>query len=242
MIQQKQEELLQLYREWKSELEKICPQFMCNDFSHPYYLHIPDVWYERKCRILVVGKEGYGNHHQFDSSIENVQEFNREYLACQLGQYSKDYNSKDYNRSPFWNRIRRINRLPKSNEISITWTNIDKIHRIGAHCPLLKKQRYELHQTEKKILAEEIKLLQPNIVIFFGWYDVSLEEELPVVYKRLHDADYQSFWNENRMKTISEGGVSYVFTNHPGWGQRQKGYEEKVVSEVNRIICEILAK
>lgn len=240
MIKEKREQLLQLYRKWESELKKTCPQFICEDFSHPYYLHIPNNWYERKCRILVVGKEGYGTH-PFNSPIEDAQIFNREYLVCQLGQYSKDYNR---NPSPFWNRIRRINRLPKSNEISITWTNIDKIHRIGAHCPLLEKQRCDLHQTPTAILAEEIKLIQPNIVIFFGWYDVSLEEELPAVYKKLkqHDVDYPSYWNENRMKTISEDGISYIFTYHPGWGQRQKGYEEKVISEVNRIVCEILAE
>lgn len=242
MVQEKQEQLLKLYRKWKSELEKNCPQFMCNDFSHPYYLHIPDDWYERKCRILVVGKEGYGIH-PFDSPIEEAQRFNREYLACQLGQYGKDAPDAR-NPSPFWNRIRRINKLPKSDEISITWTNIDKIHRIGSYCPLLKKQRCDLHKTPTAILAEEIKLLQPNIVIFFGWYDVSLKEELLAVYQKLkqHDVDYPSYWKENRMKTISEGGISYIFTNHPNWGQRQKGYEEKVISEVNRIVCEILAE
>lgn len=240
MVKEKREQLLQLYREWKSELEKTCPQFKCEDFSHPYYLHIPDEWYQRKCRILVVGKEGYGVHPN-NASIKNAQKFNYEYLVCQLGKNT----SYTRNSSPFWNRIRRINRLQKSDEISITWTNIDKIHRNGTkNCPLLKKQRCELHQTEKKILAEEIKLLQPDIVIFFGWYDVSLEEELPAVYKKLkqHDVDYPSYWKENRMKTISEDGISYIFTYHPGWGQRQKGYEKKVISEVNRIVCEILAE
>lgn len=238
MVKEKREQLLQIYREWKSQLEEICPQFICEDFSHPYYLHIPDEWYERKCRILVVGKEGYGSH-LFNSPIEDVQTFNREYLACQLGQYSKDYNR---NPSPFWNRIRRINRLPKSNEISITWTNIEKIHRIGSHCPLLKKQRIELHQT--KILAKEIELLQPDIVIFFGWYDISLKAELPKVFEALkkHDNEYPTYWREHRMKTITEGGIVYIFSNHPNWGQRQKGYEDKVGSEMESNINKTLKK
>lgn len=234
-----------MYKTWEAELKDTCPQLICENFSHPYYLHIPGNWYEQKCRILVVGKEGHGTH-QFNSPIEEAQRFNREYLACQLNQSNTDSSKEKIysrNNSPFWNRIRRINKLPKSDEISITWTNIDKIHRVGSKCPMTEDQRCELHQTPTAILAEEIKLLQPNIVIFFGWYDVSLEQELPTVFQKLkqHDLDYPLYWKESRMKTISEGGISYIFTNHPNWGQRQKGYEEKVISEVDRTVSEMLA-
>lgn len=242
MLNEKRVQLMRIYEEWAMELKDTCPQLINEGFSHPYYLHIPDDWYDRKCRILVVGKEGHGTH-LFRSSIEYAQNFNRKYLMAQLGQCVEGVDYKR-NGSPFWNRIRRINKLPNADEISITWTNIDKIHRIGSHCPLLKEQRLALHQTPTAILGEEIKLLKPRVVILFGWYDYSLEKELAAVFQKLrkHDMEYPSYWNEHRMKTISEGEISYIFTNHPNWGQRQKGYEEKVISEVNRIVSDILAE
>lgn len=244
MIKEKQEQLFQKYQEYESELKQSCPQFVCKNFSHPYYLHIPDEWYDRKCRILIVGQEGYGGNHPFDESIEGAQKFNREYLACQLEQYDKDPPYELNYRSNYWRRVRKIAKLPKLDDFSITWTNIDKIHRIGSRCPLLKKQRRSLHQTQTKILAEEIKLLQPNVVVFCGWYDISLEAELPEVYRKLkkHDVDYPSFWNEHLMKTISEGGISYIFTYHPGWRKKPKGYEEKVLLEVESCIDKTLKK
>lgn len=243
MIEEKREQLLKLYEKWYSELKKICPQFICEEFSHPYYLHIPDEWYERKCRILIVGEEGHGKH-KFDDSIEDAQIFNREYLACQLGQYSKDYNR---NTSPFWNRIRGVAKLAKSDDLSITWTNIDKIHCIGSGrgaCVLSDDQRRDLHKTPTKILAEEIKLLQPNVVVFCGWHNISLEEQLPEVdrKRKQHDAENASDWIDNKIITLSERDISYILTYHPGYNKKPKGYEEKVLLKVKSIIDKILTE
>ncbi|MBD5114990.1 MAG: hypothetical protein HDT46_07260 [Ruminococcaceae bacterium] len=250
MIQGKQKQLLRLYRTWKSELEEVCPQLVCKDFSYPYYLHIPDDWYKRKFRVLIVGEEGHG-FKQFDLPIEDIQTFNREYLSSQWKQSDIDYSNNtpyDRNNSGFWNRIRKIKALRESNELSLTWTNLDKIHRIGQNCVLTKKQRYSLHQTPTAILFEEIKLLQPTHVIFFGFvdrYKVSLEKGLPsVVLHKLYceGSDNTSQQWKAQIKVISENGIYYIFTYHPNWGQRQKGYEERVLSIVNDAFAEALAE
>ena len=174
-----EERLLKLYRDWKAELEKVCPQLLCKEFSYPYYLHIPDDWYERKFRVLIVGEEGHGSERKnFDMPIECVQTFNREYIAAQLDPPDKAISWKPLykrNNSAFWNRIRKIKALRGPNEISLTWTNLDKIHRLGSKCALNGKQRLALHQTPTAILSEEITLLNPTVVIFFCWYVVSLE-------------------------------------------------------------------
>lgn len=241
MLQKKQQQLLQLYQTWKSELEEVCPQLVCKDFSHPYYLHIPDDWYKRKFRVLIVGEEGYGAT-QFDLPIEDVQKSNREYLASQWDPSDMDYRSNSpypKNNSPFWERIRKIKALRDPNEISLTWTNLDKIHRVGSGCVLTEEQRHSLHQTPTAILFEEIKLLQPTHVIFFGFVDryrVSLEKELPAVFHKLCPEGDTSQWRKEKIKVISENEIYYIFTYHPNWGRRQKGYEERVLSAVNDVL------
>ena len=236
MVQESQKELLKLYQEWKTELEDVCPQLLCKEFSYPYYLHIPDDWYKRKFRVLIVGEEGHGSERKdFDMPIECIQTFNREYIA---GQLDADYRRDPLyrrNNSAFWNRVRKIKALRGQNEISLAWTNLDKIHRLGSKCALNGEQRLALHRTPTAILREEIKLLKPTVVIFFGWYGVSLEKELPSVFKKLYPNGLgdNSQWRKEKMKVISEDEICYIFTYHPNWGQRQKGYEEKILSAVN---------
>lgn len=244
MDQESQKKLLKLYRKWKSELKDVCPQLLCEEFSYPYYLHIPDDWYERKFRVLIVGEEGHGfKRKDFDMPIECVQTFNREYIAAQLDPPDKALSGKPLykrNNSAFWNRIRKIKALRGTNEISLTWTNLDKIHRIGSKCALNGEQRLALHQTPTAILREEIKLLKPTVVIFFGWYGVSLKKELPSVFKKLYPKGLgdNSQWRKEKMKVIYENDICCIFTYHPNWGQRQKGYEEKILSAVNDAFTE----
>lgn len=240
MIQEKQKQLLQLYQTWKSELDEVCPQLVCKDFSFPYYLHIPDNWFDRKFRVMIVGEEGYGSA-QYDLPIEDVQTFNREYLVSQWAPSDIDYCSNPpygRNNGGFWNRIRKIKALRGPNEISLTWTNLDKIHQVGStSCVLTDEQRHSLHQTPTAILFEEIKLLQPSHVIFFGFverYWVSLEKAVPsVVFHKLCPEGDTSQWRREKIKVISENGIHYIFTYHPNWGQWKKGYEERVLSAVN---------
>ena len=46
MVEEKRNELFEVYQEWKNELKQSCPKLITEEFSHPYYLHIPDNWYE----------------------------------------------------------------------------------------------------------------------------------------------------------------------------------------------------
>lgn len=235
MLEEKKTQLLETYRKWSAELNESCSQLVNEHFSHPYYLHIPDHWYQSQYRILIVGEEGYGEK-KFNAPIEEVQAFNRDYLNRQLGIETQD----NYTRSSsaFWKRIRAIATLFNGTSFAITWTNLDKIHRSGkGNCRLTKKDREALHQTPTHILAEEIALLQPTHVIYFGWYGISLKEEfqnafLPV-FTQLYPNDLgdSSGWEPKKIKVITEANTHHIFTYHPNWGQRQKdGYEDCVIN------------
>lgn len=240
MLQKKREQLLEIYRTWSEEFNRVSLLHDHEYYSHPYYLHIPDNWYDCRYRILIVGEEGYGEK-QFDITIEAAQIFNRDYINSQLGLS----NPSNYPRSTsaFWKRIRAIADMLKGTEFSITWTNLDKIHRSGrGNCRLITTDRIALHNTPTKILSEEINILQPTHVIYFGWYGISLKNELtgdlsPVFWKLYPEdlGDY-SQWKERKYKDIYHNGIHHIFTYHPGWGYRQKNYEAPVLSEIKKTV------
>lgn len=252
MVEEKRNELLDAYQQWYGQLTKLletCPVFRDKKYtySHPYYLHIPDKWYESQYRILIVGEEGYGEK-KFDLSIEEAQEFNRDYLLRQLGK-SKSVQYK-WNGSSFWRRIRSIDKLMKDNgsSYSITWTNLDMIHHSikKGNCKLKQKERESLHSTPTKILSKEIEILRPTHVIYFGWYGISLEKELPDVFSRLYPNGLgdDSQWKDEKMAKFQENGIWHIFTYHPSWGYRQKrndngkGYEDKVLDQISEALTQ----
>lgn len=232
MLEEKRKQLLDQYRRWEKEYEERIPIEDRVTFSYPYYLHIPDNWLKSSVRILIVGEEGYGEK-AYDTPIEEAQAFNRDYLVKQLGP------NRD-NRSAFWQRIRKIAKLVEPFDFAMTWTNLDKVHRSGkGNCRLRKESRKALHSTPTHILQEEIRILQPTHVLYFGWYGFSLkgefQDELLPVFNALYPNDLGdgSGWEPRKIKTITETGIHHIFTYHPGWGQRQKdGYEEAVLEEI----------
>ena len=230
LLENKRKQLSEIYYKHRCELQNICPYLVEEGYSHPYYLYIPDEWYERGYRILIVGEEGHGVKSP-DISIEEAQTFNKEYMESQLG-ISTAY---PRNASGFWNRIRKIHALFDTEDVSITWTNIDKIHRSGrGNCRLNDEERTDLHRVPTAVLAEEIELLNPTHVIYFGWYGISLKAELPKVFEMLYPSGLGDFsvWKESKIATIVHENVKHLFTYHPAWGQRQKGYEQRVLNTI----------
>ena len=233
-IEKKRNELLEAYQQWSDELAKKHPELTKEPYSHPYYLHIPDDWYQRNYRILIVGEEGYGEK-VCDISIEEAQAFNRDYLLSQLGKIKGDKR----NSSAFWRRIRSIDALMEDKEYAITWTNLDMIHRSGkGNCRLKKEKRVALHDI--KILSGEIEILEPTHVIYFGWYGISLEKELPDVFRLLYPNGLgdDSQWKDKKMVKYWVVGTWHIFTYHPGWGYRHKGYEDKVMEYLSATLTQ----
>lgn len=225
MLEERRKKLYEVYQLWESELKSICPQIIAEGYSYPYYLYIPDNWFESDIRIMIVGEEGAGKK-QYDETIEIAQRFNTEYLQSQLNHGDQNYGK---NCSQFWHRFRKVASIPG---VSVVWNNLDKIHisRKG-NGKLKMKDRKALHRTPTKILQEEINLLDPTHVIFFGWYGISLQSECPYVFDKLYPGGLKddSMWKLEKMAALSVDGIHYIFTYHPGWRSKGKDYEGKVM-------------
>ena len=228
-------QLIELYTNWLSELKSIAPELLGNDYSNPYYTSIPENWFDtEQPRIMVVGEEGFGiwgmgkgaDSPIMADEIEIIQKANYDYLRTQL-----EIEKGELNNSSFWRRFRRISKYG-----ICCWTNIDKIHRLrDSNCSLSSKKRKLLHATGIKVLAEEINILNPTHIVFFGWYGLSLQHELPDVFKELYPKGLgdSSVW-KNTVVPIEHGGRKYIFAYHPGY--KTKAYEDKVLE----VFCKTL--
>ena len=226
------DELTKLYLQWYKELSEIAPHFSDDKYSNPYYMAIPKDWNQSDNKVMIVGEEGYGEKGCGKIqkwTMQKIQEWMLYYLNTQLNENKED---PDYNKSPFWRRIRKI----KSPSTSFIWNNIDKIHSLqwngGLKYKLSVSDRKTLHSTETKVLYEEIKIARPNIVVFFGWYGVSLRAELPSIYDKLYGNAKRI--TKKDVYVIEEDGIFYIFTWHPNRQPRE--YEEKVIAEIQKVM------
>lgn len=224
-------QLTSMYNSWLNELRDTAPTLLGEAYSNPYFSSIPDDWFDTdKPRILVVGEEGFGTWGcgKGDNSIsadeiERIQKLNFNYLQKQLNPTC----ASDINKSPYWRRFREM-----AMHGICAWTNIDKIHVLDEkRCTLSETDRKLLHSTNTKILAEEIALLNPTHIVFFGWHGTSLCYELPELYSKLYPngAKDKSVWDKTVVH-FPHDGRHYIFTYHPNWGYRNAGYEDKVIN------------
>lgn len=225
-------QLTAVYQRYYDDLRSTAPELLDDGYSNPYYSSIPDGWFESTTRIMIVGEEGFGtwgcgkgDEHPIPANdFETIQNLNYNYLRKQLLQ-----DDGKLNNSAFWKRFRKI-----SPYGVCSWTNIDKIHRLAnKNCALSQTERKKLHSINTRVLFEEINILNPTHIIFFGWYGVSLRHELPDVYSLLYPngSSDNSLWDQNVVPIQNDGRI-FIFAYHPNWGYRNKGYEDKVLKTI----------
>lgn len=229
-------QLTAVYQRYYDDLRSTAPELLDDGYSNPYYSSIPDGWFESTTRIMIVGEEGFGtwgcgkgDEHPIPANdFETIQNLNYSYLRKQLLQ-----DDGKLNNSAFWKRFRKI-----SPYGVCSWTNIDKIHRLAnKNCALSQTERKKLHSINTRVLFEEINVLNPTHIIFFGWYGVSLRHELPSLFEKMYPNGLgdNSVWNKD-VVTFQEYGRHYIFAYHPNWGYRNEGYEDKVIDVLKKCL------
>lgn len=237
-----QEEYLDLalkkaYGKWLKELEQTAP-YMLHDpwYSNPYFTCVPKHWCSSPVRIQIVGEEGFGKWARgrdtvLPSEIGKIQTFCWSSLASYLD-YGKEYSlypeAETFKRmrSPFWLRARRLSAYG-----ICSWSNQDLIHRrTDRKCALSESDRLNLHSVDTKILGKEIEILKPTHVVLFGWYGLTIQQEIPALFRELYPNGLgeNHVWYKNVVHREIEG-IHYIAAYHPNWGIRQKGYEAKLM-------------
>lgn len=259
-VEEARKYLLELYEKWAKEVEKIeNGKFLGKDYSNPYYISVPDNWFDSDDRIMIVGEEGYGEWgagKQYGwkedepswkfNDFEKIINYNRIKILQQVDELkltAEETNLCNKTNSAFWFWLKYIYDLYDNSKSSFIWNNFDKIHRLrNEKCELTRKQREKLHSTKTKILCEEIKLLKPTMILFFGWRSSfvlkeELGEEFNIVYNTLcpkgaNDEEYKS-----KPCVIQSNGKTFIISwYHPG--RATKKYRELFFNVVKeRINC-----
>lgn len=240
MREQANRQLVEVCHRWLEELKASAPELLDPGYSNPYFSSIPENWFETAPRIMVVGEEGFGTYgcgkqgkpeELLDcADVEKIQQLNYNYLRKQL---KIDPTTDKLNISAFWRRFRKV-----AEHGVCCWTNIDKIHILrNRNCALNETARKQLHSVETQILSEEIRILNPTHVIFFGWHGTSLRHELPELYAMLYPGGPKDncVWDKT-VVPIQFGDRTYIFCYHPNWGYRHTGYEDLVLETLKKHI------
>ena len=225
-------ELKKLYEAWYQEVKDT--KLLTSDaYTNPSYIGVPDNWFKYKHRILIVGEEMFG------------EDGNGKDLGYRPGDITKlqNYNLKVFQDSmmppegfenPFWPRARRVEQLGWP----CTWTFLDKVGRKWqTRSRLTDQDREMLHSVQTRVLKEEIRILQPTVIFFFGWIGTALKKELPEIYHLLYpggDND-DSLW-KNTFVSFSNGKMLYLFSYSPyspSWRKKPKTYEDDLIERVS---------
>lgn len=237
--------LKRAYKIWLEEIERKSPELLGEEYSNPYYMCVPKGWIESNIRIMIVGEEGFGKWGRGKSEgvcandIEKIQTFCWNSLASYLDWENVNFQLYpnaylfDFRNSPFWQRARKFYKYG-----ICAWSNLDKIHILAdKKCALSDSDKIKLYSIDTRILQDEIDVLNPTHIVFFGWYGISLQHELPELFAKIYPNGLgdNTLW-QNSVVNLKYNQRNYIFSYHPNWGIRRKGYENKVIEVFNKTI------
>ncbi len=185
--------------------------------SRPLFISVPDNYYKTKVKLMIVGQQtnGWGDNRMgLDRLLQLYDEFN---LA-----------EKKYGGSPFWRYSHTLFKAlnPAGPDRAFLWSNLIKVDQ--------KKDRPE-SQIESEVatlrlLPEEIRLLKPDVVVFFTGpkYENCLQNTFANVKFRTISKCLSRVVHDN-LPTHS------YRTYHPGYLSFIKGSRvlDKIATEIN---------
>ena len=155
-------ELFNLYLEKQELFKSVVKRFPFDDLAGPFLMS-PDPLYEKqKLPFLVVGQETNGWTNYLDA------------IEKQMNAYEQFHVGKDNPTSAFWDTIRKLEKILGNSPYSCAWTNLSKFDLYGVRT----YGKYEKAiSTADVIIAEEIKILNPKVCMFFTgpYFDTRLK-------------------------------------------------------------------
>lgn len=240
------EELLKIYEEWEEKVlrpyinectdkgyykadgktGKRKKAYEGTQLSCPFYMGLTDDYInniDNKKRVMIVGQEarGYGIYTRDKNKEaykpEGSQEWTKSYLSRQIS-LKENCGELKHNASRFWDLFRAL-----KDDYVLCWTDIDKVYynRDGDYKGTLTEEgesclnkRYG--EDEKSILAREIKLAEPDYIVFVigPSYHISLEKSFGLE----EDALKKALNVSNGLMPISESlkiDIPAFWTYHP---------------------------
>jgi hypothetical protein len=188
------QELCELYqRYWSQLVEALRPLNPVEaGLSNPLLIDLPHDWENVRTKLMIIGQqtngwgsfgEGYGN--------DPIAGLIRDYAAFQLGRF--------YRPTPFWQAAYVVHMSLDSTirPFSFVWSNLVKVDQ---HARRPAAQIEELVSQNFPVVADEVKIAHPDVVVFFTGPD----------------------YDERLQKTFTGARLEEIVTDPPGLLARVK--------------------
>jgi hypothetical protein len=219
-------QLKSVYEPYLEEL-KVLSKEQADKFSYPLLMKVfPDYETVNK-KVLYVGKETY----TWIDTMDNCANLSVEYIMDSYEEFAfaKDYHGRN---SPFWRFIKTFHESinGKDSPNGLLWTNFSKCDSNGT------TPDYNLQKLNDKgfdLLLEELKIVNPDIVIFITGWDY--ERQFQRVFIGL---EYKTIEESYLYKCVHSALPSHSYmTMHPKGLQIRKKFN----STLNNILENITA-
>ncbi|MHB8057270.1 MAG: hypothetical protein ACYDHC_05175 [Desulfuromonadaceae bacterium] len=204
--------LLELYKSHESVIYEISSR-CSEDMEGPFLIAPDEAYWSARTKVVFVGQETNGWSSQDD-------------ISSQMATYTRFDLGKSYYSSPFWNVIRKFESALTGSNFSSAWLNFNRYDQEGGR-PSWDNQCI-LSELDFLFL-EELKLLTPDIVIFFTGpnYDERIAALMEATYLPVKNFPIRQLGEikASEFKTIM------FRTYHPNY-LRRSGLEEKVIEEI----------
>jgi hypothetical protein len=222
------------------------PKSLRSKASAPLLLSLHSKWSKCPTKLLIVGQEtnGWGSNaasngtlaldtlEEFASSSDGVSSMISAYKAFD---FARTYRNRN---SAFWRAFRYLEGDVADAPCSAMWTNLFKVDVSGSvvkNCKI--KHRRLLRAAQSGLLAEEIRFLKPQIVVFFTGphYDDELLDAFPdAILSPLlpgHDVREAALVHSKFLPVCS------IRTYHPTYLQRSRrwGLLEEVATAIRAL-------
>ncbi|MCL2308279.1 MAG: hypothetical protein FWC38_08700 [Proteobacteria bacterium] len=237
-----QRQLQLIYEDWKRSLR--FDKGMAEQLSPPLLLSVPEAYTNAECRILFFGQETFGWEWGSDhctkypdypnypyNDIRSMQDFLAnsdavEALCWCYDQFNFSDKQKDNFNSPLWRAFRKVQDWPG---VGLIWSNLFRCDYKGD----IKKGRSVLRAPEalrdsllkaqREFVEQELKVLRPDICLFFTGprYDLFLYSAFPGC--ALHEA--VSSISDRQLARIQHSDLlptNSFRTYHPGYLNRKR--------------------
>jgi len=211
--------LKRLYQKYSREIREVRNEFKNVDIEGPFLLFPCNEYNNSAKKLMIIGQQTKG----WNCEIEN--------FDVQLDSYNNFDLGRTYYASPFWNIYHKIERAILENEYCSVWGNINKYD-------LEKDRPYGKYEEEISkldfLLREEIKILNPDIVIFLCGY--TFDQRIMSLYNELEFVPVKN-WNYRELVQFKHKDlpINTYRTYHPNYLRRSK-LENDIIKSISEKI------
>ena len=145
------DELNKVYAEYVNSLGNFRNKYLNHNLHGPFFLKLKK-YFHQNVKLMVVGQETHGWCNSLD-----INEQCEAYVEFDFG--------SSYHSTPFWNIIRKIERILEIEPFSIAWSNINRFD-VDCGSPDYTELASDIVEFDF-ILKEEIRILNPDLCILF---------------------------------------------------------------------------